>query len=111
MPDEELIERFDMVAHSLHRRTYWYQIAIIIIFVLLIAASYLFVLQPYYQPAETEMVADSYVSESGDMTGYVIKHSDGSYTFVDSDGLSRPIQSENVELLISTGIEVKEEKP
>lgn len=105
----ELIERFALVAAPVKKDYRKFQIISIICFVLIICSSYLFILQPYYQPTQDEIVTDGNAVNLGNLVGYIVEHDDGSYSFQDESGNILPIKNETANVLISIGYEVKKE--
>ena len=75
----------------------------------IICSSYLFILQPHYQPDQDEIVTDENAVNLGDLSGYIVEHSDGRYSFIDGYGNSVPIKNETAKQFISDGYEVKKE--
>lgn len=78
--------------------------------VALLFASYLFVIQPKYDPP----VADYYSRDSAEIeitdVSYLFKYEDGSYAAVLSDGQFIPVNDEYVlELMLSQDYIIKEE--
>lgn len=105
----ELIERFALVAAPVKKDYRKFQIVSIICFVLIMVASYAFVIQPLYNPPIEEIVTDENAVDLGMLAGYIIEYDDGSYSFVDEYGNLVPIKEETVEAFIAIGYEIQKE--
>lgn len=106
---EDMLERFKLIAYPVKKNYFWFQILSLICFMLLLLVSYSFILQPQYQPPKEEVYTDSNVGTSGTLSGYILARKDGTYAIIDETGFEIPIQKENLDLLISTGFELREE--
>lgn len=109
--DNALLERFHMITRGENaKRASWHRLALLTVSVALLFASYLFVIQPKYDPP----VADYYSRDSTEIeitdVSYLFKYEDGSYAAVLSDGQFIPVNDEYVlELMLSQDYIIKEE--
>lgn len=109
-----VVERFKMVTQSDKGNSKVFQAAFLILFVALFFASYLFILQPGWDPPLEDINTNGYVDISN-KGSYLIKHKDGTWSQVFPksemfpDGLVADISEETVKVFIKDGIEVKEE--
>lgn len=105
----EMLERFRLIAYPVKKNYSFYQILSIVCFVLLIVVSYLFILQPQYQPPEEDVFTDTNVGVSGTLSGYILAKKDGTYVFIDETGFEMIMKKETVEIFASGGFEIREE--
>lgn len=75
----------------------------------LTVVSYIFVLQPYYEPPAEDIYTDTTVIGDNWSEGYILKHKDGSYSFVSKTGKIYDMNEENLGLFLEGGYELKEE--
>ena len=105
--DVSVVERFKMVTQPSKGNPKVMQISFILIFVAIFFASYLFVLQSAWDPLEEDF-SEGFV-EIDNESGYLLKHKDGTWSFVFPNGLVAEVSEETVEVFIQDGIEIKEE--
>lgn len=79
------------------------------VFAMLFALSYLFVVQPRYDPPMTDIYSDSLTGELDWSNGYILKCKDGTYYMISGGKEPTRIKSETAELFASVGTEIKEE--
>lgn len=71
--------------------------------------SYMFILQPAYDPPKSEIEQGTYIEVEVDTeNSYLQKQKDGSYIYFDSMGENYPIDSVAAGYLIEMGVPVKE---
>lgn len=103
-----LVERFQLVSDEIRpfpgMRAILHATALC-----LMVVSYLFVIQPAYDPDEEDIYTNDsvYVPDLGET--YLIKHEDGSYSFVSEDGIQIVLDEAAAEKLVSAEIKVVEE--
>lgn len=102
------VERFKIVTQPDKRNSRVFQTAFLTLFTVLFFASYLFILQPRYDPPAEEINADGYVDISAE-GAYLIKHKNGAWSYVLPDGTVASAREETTKVLIQDGIEIKEE--
>ena len=106
---EEMLERFRLIAYPVKKNYYRFQTLSIVCFALLMIISYLFILQPQYQPPEDEVFTQSDVESAGALSGYILANKDGTFTFIDEADFEIEIKKETVEQFVSFGFEIREE--
>lgn len=102
-------ERFHLIANPVQKGKLLGQVLVVGIFSLLFVASYVFVVQPYYDPPTEDIYTSNVITGFDSNNGYILKHSDGSYSMVINGNEPVPIKEDNVKMLIEAGYEVKEE--
>lgn len=104
-PNIELIERFKLVAYPVSANSRKFQLLSIGFFALVLVVSYLFVLQPRYEPMEKAGVV---YFDGIRLSGYIVKHWDNRYTLYNDDGQLIPLNEEAVLVLEKKGFEIIE---
>lgn len=109
--DNALLERFHMITRGENaKRAFWHRLALLTVSVALLFASYLFVIQPKYDPPTDDYLSGVYEDLDVVEVSYLIAHDDGTYTAVMSNGDSFSVTDENtIEIMLSQGCVVKEE--
>lgn len=109
--DNALLERFHMITRGKNaKRASWHRLALLTVSVALLFASYLFVIQPKYDPPTDDYLSGVYEDLDVVEVSYLIAHDDGTYTAVMSNGDSFSVTDENtIEIMLSQGCVVKEE--
>ncbi len=102
------VERFKMVTQPSRGNPKVLQGVFILLFVGIFFASYLFILQPGYDPPAEEINVDGYMDISNEGS-FLIKHKDGTWSFVLTDGRACSTSEEVANVFIQDGIEIKEE--
>ncbi len=102
-----VVERFKMVTQSDKGNSKVFQAAFLALFVALFFASYLFILQPGWDPSPGDF-SEGFVEVDTEGT-YLLKHKDGTWSYVLPDGTLGEISEETVKVFIQDGIEIKEE--
>lgn len=105
-----MVERFRYLTQPVRKAVFWNRLAILAVSVALFFVSYVFVLQPYYEPPISEMLP---AGQEGNVeiveVSYLVKHSDGSYSIVMSNGSEVAIAGDTLDVMLSQNFEVKEE--
>lgn len=105
-----MVERFRYLTQPVRKAVFWNRLAILAVSVALFFVSYVFVLQPYYEPPISEMLP---AGQEGNVeiveVSYLVKHADGSYYAVLSNGVETAISDETLDMMLSQNYEVKEE--
>lgn len=101
----ELIERFKLVAYPVSKNSRKFQVLSIVCFSLLMIFSYMFILQPGYTPEEETGV---FYLDDIPLSGYIVKHWDGRYTFYNDDGRLIPLSEETADMLGENGFDIIE---
>lgn len=104
-----VVERFKFVSDAPPKKCRRAQLLFLAFCFAFVMASYSVILQPAYDPPVDEIVTGPGVYDLGEFSGYVLKHRDGTYAFIDEAGESTPMRKENVEIFLSTGYEIREE--
>lgn len=102
-----VVERFKMVTQSGKGNSKVFQAAFLTLFMGLFFASYLFILQPGWDPSPEDF-SEGFVEVDTEGT-YLLKHKDGTWSYVLPDGTLGEISEETVKVFIQDGIEIKEE--
>lgn len=108
-----VVERFKMVTQSNKGNSRVFQAAFLTVFIALFFASYLFILQPGWDPSPEDF-SEGFV-ELDTEGAYLIKHKDGTWSQVFPkselypDGLVVDLSEETAKVFIADGIEIKEE--
>ena len=108
--DNALLERFHMITRRENaKRASWHRLALLTVSVALLFASYLFVIQPKYDPP-----IEDFYSNGGEVivstVDYLIECDDGTYIVVFSDGFQEHISdAETIKLILNQGYTIKEE--
>ena len=105
----DLIERYNYIAIWNPKSRLIFRILSIFVVSVIIVVSYTFILQPKYDPPEDDVVTESNMIDEGTLCGYILKHSDGSYSFIDDNGGIYPMQNDTADALASMGYEIQEE--
>lgn len=103
-----VVERFKMVTQSDKGNSRAFQAVFLALFMGLFFASYLFILQPGWDPPEEEINTDGYV-EIDNKGAYLIKHKDGTWSYVFPDGTIASVSEDTAKVFIQDGDIVKEE--
>ena len=104
---KELKERFERLSESFEKRSRQYmgRMAVVVITVCLLVASYMFIIQSNYDAPEMEEGAVEVSPENA----YIVRLKDGSFVLRMNDGFQKEISKENVEVLVQDGFTVKQE--
>ena len=105
----DLIERYNYIAIWNPKSRLIFRILSIFVFSVVMAISYSFILQPKYDPPADEVVTDKGARDTGKLSGYILKHTDGSYSFVNDDGSMNSMLEESVDVFTSYGYKIQEE--
>lgn len=109
--DQELVERFKVLSAPAARRPAFYPAALVVLSLLVFIASYLFVLQPYYEAPAADIYTDLSVTEFNIDGGYILKLNDGTFSLVLKSGDCIPdISRETLYIFMHEGIEIREEQ-
>lgn len=108
--DQELVERFQVLSAPAARRPAFYPLLLVGISVLVFVGSYLFILQPYYEPPVRDIFENSSVQRIDINEEFIVKHKNGSYSLVLATGEELDIQKATVDIFVSCGTELKEEE-
>lgn len=106
-----MIERFEMVMNPPRTKVVTaFQVGFFSLCAVAVLASYLFILQPFYDspPVEDIYTHDS-VYEVNLSGGYILHHKDGSYSFVMENELISVMDDEAVKIFLESGYQIKEE--
>ncbi len=105
-----MVERFRYLTQPVRKAVFWNRLAILTVSVALFFVSYVFVLQPHYDPPVSEMVPEGQGNNTKIVeASYLVKHADGSYSLVLSDGMEIDISGDSLDMMLSQNYEVKEE--
>lgn len=104
-----IIERFNFVAKWNPKSNFRFQALTLVFFTALMVASYAFILQPYYEPPKSDIITDDKARDVGTLAGYILKHKDGSYSFIDENGRLSSITAETLDVFTSMGYKIQEE--
>lgn len=105
---DKLIERFRLVADNRQHSTKIGKMSAWVMAGCLLICSYSFVIQSKYEVAKCEIETDKDTFEVNDENSYIVRNSDGSYSFY-SQGNEIFIDEESVKTLIQNGFKVKGE--
>lgn len=103
-----VMERFQVITCPDRGKGKRMHLAFVLLFTLLLMGSYTFVLQPSYEPPIDEINTDGYI-EMNNEGAYLLKHKDGTWSYVLPDGTVGTASEETARVLIQDGIEVMEE--
>lgn len=104
-----VVERFKMVTQREKGNSRAFQAAFLALFIALFFASYLFILQPGWDPPTEEITENDRYVETNSEESYLLKHKDGTWSQVFQNGLVADLSEETAKVFIQDGIEVKEE--
>lgn len=109
--DNALLERFHMITRGENaKRASWHRLALLTVSVALLFASYLFVIQPKYDPPTDDYLSGVYEDLDVVEVSYLIAHDDGTYTVVISSGDSFLMTDESViEIMLSQNFPIIKE--
>ena len=109
--DNALLERFHMITRGENaKRASWHRLALLTVSVALLFASYLFVIQPKYDPPTDDYLSGVYEDLDVVEASYLIAHDNGTYTAVMSNGDSFLIVNEStIEVLLSQNFPIIKE--
>ena len=109
--DNALLERFHMITRRENaKRASWHRLALLTVSVALLFASYLFVIQPKYDPPTDDYLSGVYEDLDVVEASYLIAHDNGTYTAVMSNGDSFLIVNEStIEVLLSQNFPIIKE--
>lgn len=102
-------ERFRLIQKPIKRGNLLGQVVVLSVFMVLFMASYTVVVQPRFDPPVKDIYTDGTVYVLRSSEGYVLKHKDGHFSRVTALGNIFEIDEEFAEILISQGIQLKEE--
>ena len=92
------------------KRASWHRLALLTVSVALLFASYLFVIQPKYDPPTDDYLSGVYEDLDVVEASYLIEHDNGTYTAVMSNGDSFLIVNEStIEVLLSQNFPIIKE--
>lgn len=100
----DLIERYNYIAIWNPKSRLIFRILSIFVVSVIIVVSYTFILQPYYEPT-----TDDSTSSIEDLSGYIMRHNDGRYFFINESGQVSQITEKTVDVLTSMGYKIQEE--
>lgn len=103
-----VMERFQVVTYPDRRKGGRMQLALVLLFTLLLIGSYTFVLQPSYEPPTEDLFTGGYVPIDNE-GAYLVKHKDGTWSYVFPDGTVGTASEETARVFIQEGTEVREE--
>ena len=107
---DDMRERFRMITAIPRTISRLCQGAFWTLAVTLVMASYSFVLQPAFDPPVEDIYTDDSVVELDSTREYIVKHKDGTYSIVLSNGERVPLKDEIAVILIYEGKKIVEEK-
>ncbi len=109
--DNALLERFHMITRGENaKRASWHRLALLTVSVALLFASYLFVIQPKYDPNVDDYLLGNHSDLDIVDISYLIAHDDGTYTAVMSNGESFSVTDEKtIELMLLEDYTIKED--
>ncbi len=107
--ERDILTRFTMLTKPVQKTAKVYQSLLLALTLLILVASYSFVLQPYYEPPKEEICTDTSVRQFDLSEAYVLKQKDGSFILVLENGEEYPISTDSVEAFIIEGFQLKEE--
>lgn len=102
-----VMERFQVVTCPNRGKGKRLHLAFVLLFTLLLMGSYTFVLQPRYDPP-SEDFSEGFV-EIDNEGAYLLKHKDGTWSYVFPDGTVGAVSEETAQIFIQDGDIVKEE--
>ena len=104
---KELKERFERISEVFEKRSRQYmgRMAVVVITVCLLVASYMFIIQSNYDAPEMEEGAVEVSPENA----YIVRLKDGSFVLRMNDGFQKEISKESIEMLVQDGFTVKQE--
>ena len=92
------------------KRASWHRLALLTVSVALLFASYLFVIQPKYDPNVDDYLLGNHSDLDIVDISYLIAHDDGTYTAVMSNGESFSVTDEKtIELMLLEDYTIKED--
>ncbi len=104
-----MVERFRIVTQPDKRNSKVFQAAFLTLFTTLFLASYLFILQPSYDPLAKDITEGGKYVETDNQRAYLLKHKDGTWSYVFPDGTVASVSEETAKAFIQDGDIVKEE--
>lgn len=105
-----MVERFRYLTQPVRKAVFWNRLAILAVSVALFFVSYVFVLQPRYNPPVSDMIPTGQQSSTEIVeVSYLVKRADGSYIMVMSNGSVVSVSGEILDMMLSQNYEVKEE--
>lgn len=109
--ETEIVERFKIVSGSYghKRKSLLFTGSWFLVFIMLMFASYSFVVQPDYEAPVNEIESEPGMSEVTGNNSYIIKNAGGTYTLILPDGRKQDIEEGMAMNMISQGFNLLEE--
>ena len=105
-----MVERFRYLTQPVRKAVFWNRLAILAVSVALFFVSYVFVLQPSYNPPVSDFAGENGRGFEIDISNdTIIRCSDGSYKILTESGNVIPLAEETVEVLLDQGYQLREE--
>lgn len=101
-------ERFRLISKPITKGCFWGQALVMGIFIVLLVLSYLFVVQPRYEPPMNEIVENSQMTELIASDEFILKDKNGNY-FLVTGGEHIPINATTADIFLADGTKIEEE--
>lgn len=101
-PEDEILGRAKLILWPVEKPTKFRQGMALIVAFSIFLASYSFVIQPSFDPPVEEIVTSEHTWEIDTTDAYILKHKDGTYSYVLKDGSMQPMSEKTVQIFVET---------